>query len=122
MTTAMKMGDGVWEIMPESRDVRIKVDGVVHSMSSDFDSITSCGASLAMAGQTAAEAEAKFNTMLTLDAVSCLECIAGESEKEPRVYRCDCSWTGEDPDIVRGKAMCPACWNHDRKRVEVERA
>lgn len=38
-------------------------------------------------------------------------------------YRCACSWVGGDPDVrtVRGriKRTCPACWHHDRKRVEV---
>lgn len=37
------------------------------------------------------------------------------------VYRCACSWVGGDPDERPGKPpTCPACWHHDRKRVEVK--
>jgi hypothetical protein len=36
------------------------------------------------------------------------------------VYRCACSWVGGDPDERNGKHTCPACWHHDRRRVEVK--
>lgn len=36
------------------------------------------------------------------------------------VYRCACSWVGGDPDERPGKRpTCPACWHHDKRRVEV---
>ena len=35
------------------------------------------------------------------------------------VYRCKCSWVGGDPDRHMGKNTCPACWHHDKRRVEV---
>lgn len=36
------------------------------------------------------------------------------------VYRCRCTWVGGDPDMRRGRAFCPACWHHDKKRVRVQ--
>ena len=49
--------------------------------------------------------------------------ITGRDGDIVPTYYCKCSWLGGDPDerTVKGKVKrtCPACWHHDRRRVEV---
>lgn len=91
---------------PDDR-VRICIDGVVHTMSSDYESITACG--ISPAASVCDDADG-----MTLDPVDCVMCL---TDDQVEVYfRCECSWVGGDPDWYKGRPTCPACFHHDRKR------
>lgn len=97
--------------MAEEDELRLCKDGVVHELTTDYDTVTKCGLDVSDVGVA-------WQHMLTLDPVSCMFCLC--ADEEPEVYfRCACSWVGGDPDYVRGRPKCPACWKHDRKRVDV---
>lgn len=94
--------------MSDDPPLALKIDGVVHAVSREYDIITQCGI------QTTTP---DWKSQFVLEPVGCAMCLA-EEEIEP-VFRCKCSWVGGDPDIHRGKPTCPACWHHDKKRVVV---
>lgn len=91
-------------------NLHIRVDGTVHLSSSDFDTFTACGLDSRLVKDD-------YASIITLDPVDCILCLT-EPHHEP-YFRCACSWVGGDPDIYRGRQTCPACWHHDKKRVDV---
>lgn len=84
------------------------VDGVVHTLSTEFTTYTVCG----LKGLATEDVKS-----YTLDAVNCVLCLT--EVQEDLYFRCTCSWVGGDPDYWRGQQTCPACWKHDKKRVPV---
>jgi hypothetical protein len=96
----------------ESETLNLRWNGVVHRIASEYDKISYCGSVLSMT-------DYELQQALTLSQVDCMQCLVEENAPE-LFYRCACSWIGGDPDYHRGKATCPACWHHDKKRVRVE--
>ncbi len=92
-----------------AEDPHLRIDGVVHALSSDYDSITRCGLAVKDVGP-------EWRSAIVLEPTSCAMCLAEDEDEVEVSFRCECSWVGGDPDIYRGRPTCPACWHHDRRR------